>query len=265
MEALIGDPINTVVDQEAVLLLYHYGFTQLYGASAKYIGNLIDGKSELLRQIVEFEDYQKSVPQLQYAAPEDVPNDQTDLGSGSRPSEADHGRGSSKRTAKVFAPGGMQYDLPESERAPEKPNIDLRPRSERVGASAKSVPQPPAATAPSHGHNRLLPKRCHRQAHQQRGIRLLHLYHQECKPREEGTTRIHLTKGPPVTPHNRHKPQSTLSWTNGEAGGTKNHEIRVVAKGDLRAEIGQEGRTKVGLTIHDNYINEEKIWGPGVA
>ena len=145
MEALIGDPINTVVDQEAVLLLYHYGFTQLYGASAKYIGNLMDGKSELLRQIVEFEDYRKSVPQLQYTAPEDVPNDQTDLGSGSRPSEADRGRGSSKRTAKVFAPGGMQYDLPESERAPEKPNIDLRPRSERVGASAKSVPQPPAA------------------------------------------------------------------------------------------------------------------------
>ena len=145
MEALIGDPINTVVDQEAVLLLYHYGFTQLYGASAKYIGNLMDGKSELLRQIVEFEDYRKSVPQLQYTAPEDVPIDQADLGSGSRPSEADRGRGSSKRTAKVFAPGGMQYDLPESERAPEKPNIDLRPRSERVGASAKSVPQPPAA------------------------------------------------------------------------------------------------------------------------
>ena len=145
MEALIGDPINTVVDQEAVLLLYHYGFTQLYGASAKYIGNLMDGKSELLRQIVEFEDYRKSVPQLQYTAPEDVPIDQADLGSGSRPGEADRGRGSSKRTAKVFAPGGMQYDLPESERAPEKPNIDLRPRSERVGASAKSVPQPPAA------------------------------------------------------------------------------------------------------------------------
>ena len=145
MEALVGDPINTVVDQETVLLLYHYGFTQLYGASAKYIGNLIDGKSELLRQIVEFEDYRKSVPQLQYTAPEDTPNDQADLGSGSRPSEADHGKESSKRTAKVFAPGGMQYDLPESERAPEKPNIDLRPRSERVGASAKSVPQPPAA------------------------------------------------------------------------------------------------------------------------
>ena len=39
--------------------------------------------------------------------------------------------GSSKKTAKVFAPGGVKYDLPESERAPEKPNIDLRPRSER--------------------------------------------------------------------------------------------------------------------------------------
>jgi len=145
MEALIGDPINTVVDQEAVLLLYQYGFTQLYGASAKYISNLMDGKSELSRQIVEFEDYRKSIPQLQYAAPEETHHDQANLGSGSRPSEAAHGKESSKKTARVFAPGGMQYDLPESERGAEKPNIDLRPRSERVGASAKSVPQPPAA------------------------------------------------------------------------------------------------------------------------
>ena len=145
MEALIGDPINTVVDQETVLLLYQYGFTQLYGASAKYLSNMIDGKSNLSRQIVEFEDYRKSVPQLQFAAPDEATHDQADLGSGSRPSEAARDVGYSKKTAKVFAPGGVKYDLPESERAPEKPNIDLRPRSERVGASAKAVPQPPAA------------------------------------------------------------------------------------------------------------------------
>ena len=145
MEALVGDPINTVVDQETVLLLYQYGFTQLYGASAKYLSNMIDGKSNLSRQIVEFEDYRESVPQLQFAAPDEATHDQADLGSGSRPSEAARDVGSSKKTAKVFAPGGVKYDLPESERAPEKPNIDLRPRSERVGASAKTVPQPPAA------------------------------------------------------------------------------------------------------------------------
>ena len=149
----------------------------------------------------------KSVPQLQYTAPEDVPNDQADLGSGSRPSEADHGKESSTRTAKVFAPGGMQYDLPESERAPEKPNIDLRPRSERGKGQVPNLCL--NHQRPSHGHNRLLPKRCHRQAHQQRGIRLLHLYRQECKPKEEGIIHMHLTKE--VTPHNRHKPQSTLS------------------------------------------------------
>ena len=145
MEALVGDPINTVVDQETVLLLNQYGFTQLYGASAKYLSNMIDGKSNLSRQIVEFEDYRKSVPQLQFAPPEEATHDKADLGSGSRPSEAARDVGSSKKTAKVFAPGGVKYDLPESERAPEKPNIDLRPRSERVGASAKAVPKPPAA------------------------------------------------------------------------------------------------------------------------
>ena len=145
MEALVGDPINTVVDQETVLLLYQYGFTQLYGASAKYLSNMIDGKSNLSRQIVEFEDYRKSVPQLQFAPPEEATHEKADLGSGSRPSEAARDVGSSKKTAKVFAPGGVKYDLPESERAPEKPNIDLRPRSERVGASAKAVPKPPAA------------------------------------------------------------------------------------------------------------------------
>eukprot|EP00434_Breviolum_minutum_P045082 symbB.v1.2.040345.t1/scaffold7158.1/size12989/1 len=138
MEALIGDPINTVVDQETVLLLYQYGFTQLYGASAKYLSNMIDGRANLSRQIVEFEDYRKSVPQLQFTAPDEATHDQADLGSGSRPSEAARDVGSSKKTAKVFGAGGVKYDLPESERAPEKPNIDLRPRSERVGASAKA-------------------------------------------------------------------------------------------------------------------------------
>ena len=241
MEALIGDPINTVVDQEAVLLLYHYGFTQLYGASAKYIGNLMDGKSELLRQIVEFEDYRKSVPQLQYTAPEDVPNDQADLGSGSRPSEADHGKESSKRTAKVFAPGGMQYDLPESERAPEKPNIDLRPRSERVGGKcqicASTTSGQVTATIACSQSDAIVKLINSEASASSTSIT------KNAKPKEEG----HNTYT--IWPRDRQwhrtivtKPQSTLSWTNGEAGGTKTHKTRVAARGDLSAETGREGQ-----------------------
>ena len=148
MEALVGDPTNTVVDQETVLLLHQYGFTELYGLSAKYISNMVEGKSELSRQIVENEDYRKSVPQLKHAEPDPKgePHDQGDLGSGSRPSEAAHGGEKfSTKAPKVYGPGGMQYDPPKSDKPKEKPNVDLRPKSESVGASAKSMPQPPAA------------------------------------------------------------------------------------------------------------------------
>ena len=267
MEALIGDPINTVVDQEAVLLLYQYGFTQLYGASAKYISNLMDGKSGLSRQIVEFEDYRKSIPQLQYAAPEEAHHDQADLGSGSRPSEAAHDKESSKKTAKVFALGGMQYDLPESERAPEKPNIDLRPRSERVGASAKSVPQPPVAKSrPQSPAPKAMPSSSTSATRHPPPPPLSPRTQAEGgKPRGGGIAPMQPIKVPPVTLHNRHRPQSTLSWTNGEVGGTKNVRIKVAARGDLRVAIGQEGQTEVGVTIHGNYIIEEKVWEPGVA
>ena len=151
MEALVGDPTNTVVDQETVLLLYQYGFTELYGMSAKYISNMMEGKSELSRQIVEYEDYRKSVPQLQFAEPDprEEPHDQADLGSGSRPNEAAHDKEFSTNAPKVYGPGGMQYDPPKSDTPKEKPSVDLRPKSESVGASAKSVPQPPAAKSPS--------------------------------------------------------------------------------------------------------------------
>ena len=39
------------------------------------------------------------------------------------------------------------------------------------------------------------------------------------------------------------------------------HKIRVVARGDQKAEIGRGEQTEieVGLIIHDNYIMEEKI------
>ena len=39
------------------------------------------------------------------------------------------------------------------------------------------------------------------------------------------------------------------------------HKIRVVARGDQRAEVGRGGmiEIEVGLTIHDSHIMEEKI------
>ena len=148
MEALIGDPTNGIVDQETVLLLHQYGFTELHGLSAKCIKNLTEGKSELFRQIVENEGYRKSVPQLKYAEPEPKgePHDQSDLGSGSRPSEAAHGGEEIPTTTpKVYGPGGVQYDPPKPDEPMEKPNVDLRPKSESVGASAKPKSQPPAS------------------------------------------------------------------------------------------------------------------------
>ena len=39
----------------------------------------------------------------------------------------------------------MSYDLPQADEPMEKPNVDLRPRSESVGASAKPKPRPPAS------------------------------------------------------------------------------------------------------------------------
>ena len=147
MEALVGDPTNTVVDQETVLLLNQYGFNDLYGPSRKYLQNLIDGKAELHRKIVENEDYRSSIPQLKHAQPDpsEIPHEQDDLGSGSRPSEAAR-ENVEKPTAtpKVYGPGGVSYDPPKADEPMEKPNIDLRPRSESVGASAKPKSRPPA-------------------------------------------------------------------------------------------------------------------------
>ena len=88
MEALVGDPLNTITDQEVVLLLNQYGFTDLHGPSGKYLYNLQRGRAEFYRQIVDNEDYQKVVPQLKYAAydPNESTGAQESYGSGSRPS-----------------------------------------------------------------------------------------------------------------------------------------------------------------------------------
>ena len=176
----------------------------LYGVSGKYLKNLIEGKAEACtRQIVENEDYRKSVPQLKYAEPDptEVPHDQGDPGSGSRPSEAAHDYASAPTSApKVFGPGGVQYDPPKPDEPMEKPNVDLRPRSGSVGASAKPKAQPAApksqpqspAPKPMPSSGLLLDDHLH------------HLYQPGDKMRVELKARTQLILVPQMSLHNLH-------------------------------------------------------------
>lgn len=141
-----------MVDQEVVLLLNQYGFSDLHGPSGKYLRNLKDGKAELHRQIVENEDYQKMVPQLKRSAhePKDAPHEQDSYGSDSRPSESAHVHYKPPgKSPKVFAPGGVSYDPPKPDEPMENPNAPQRPSSSNVGASAKHPAKArPASPAP---------------------------------------------------------------------------------------------------------------------
>lgn len=65
MEALVGEPINKELDQEVVLLLHQYNFSDLRGPNRDYLLNLRHGRAKLHRQTVENEDYAKKIPQLQ--------------------------------------------------------------------------------------------------------------------------------------------------------------------------------------------------------
>ena len=60
VEALVGDPTNQEVDQEITLILYTYGFDQIYGKNGDLLRNLLQGRSKLARQLVENENYQRS-------------------------------------------------------------------------------------------------------------------------------------------------------------------------------------------------------------
>ena len=239
----------------------NYGFSDLYGVSGKYLKNLIE---EPVRQIVENEDYRKSVPQLKYAEPDptEVPHDQGDPGSGSRPSEAAHDYASAPTSApKVFGPGGVQYDPPKPDGPMEKPNVDLRPRSGSVGASAKPKAQPAApksqpqspAPKPMPSSGLLLDDHLH------------HLYQPGDKMRVELKARTQLILVPQMSLHNLHKLQLILSqpikW-----GGNETTGIRaVVEEGPEEAEVVQDVPTEIGNTFPENYIIAEKTREPGVA
>lgn len=151
MEALVGDPMNILVDQEVVLLLNQYGFSDLDGPSGKYLRNLKRGTAELHRQIVENEDYQRMVPQLKHAAhdPKDASQEKDSYGSGSRPRELTGAQAQNPgKSPRVFAPGGVSYEPPKSDKPAERPEVTLRPNSANVGASAKHLakarPESPA-------------------------------------------------------------------------------------------------------------------------
>ena len=152
--ALVGDPTNQEVDQEITLILNHYGFDQIYGKNGDLLRNLKDGRSKLSRQIVENENYRRSLPQLKFETKVGQP-EQEKPGSHPRPesqAKADYEQPSKPPT--VFGPGGKSYE-PANDDPMGRPEVDLKPRSGRsedVGATAKAhatkarppIPEPKA-------------------------------------------------------------------------------------------------------------------------
>ena len=137
MEALVGDPTNQEVDQEITLILNHYGFTEIYGENGEIFKRLRDGRAKLTRQLVENEDYQRSLPQLQYA-PDTTQPEQQDPGSNTRPGdEAKAEFEQPSRPATVFGPGGVSYE-PTRDDPMGRPEVELKPRSGTIGATPKS-------------------------------------------------------------------------------------------------------------------------------
>lgn len=147
MEALVGDPLVNKgdIDQELVLIMNQYGLNNFLGPARTMLKNLQEGKSQLLRQLIDNENYAPYIPQLKYAPPQTTDSQsQSAQGSDLRP-KGKHGKGHSKsfREPTVYGPGGKSYDLPPRE----------RPESSQTGASAKahaakarpdtSRPQPP--------------------------------------------------------------------------------------------------------------------------
>ena len=158
VEALVGDPTNQEVDQEITLILYTYGFDQIYGKNGDLLRNLLQGRSKLARQLVENENYQRSIPQLKFETKVSQP-EQEKPGSHPRPesrAKADFEQPS--RPPTVFGPGGKTYETANDDPM-GRPEVDLKPRSGRsedVGATAKahaakarpSIPEPKAMPDP---------------------------------------------------------------------------------------------------------------------
>ena len=147
MEALVGDPTNQEVDQEITLILNHYGFTEIYGKNGELFKRLKSGRAKLTRQLVENEDYRQSLPQLLHApgaaqAQPEEPGPDTRPGDDKR---AEYSQPSRPPTA--FAPGGVSYE-PTRDDPMGRPEVELKPRSETVGATPKAHASKARPTAP---------------------------------------------------------------------------------------------------------------------
>lgn len=125
---LIGGINAPDPDQESVLLLlYQYGFKDLHGPAKKIAENLMSGKSNLSRHLVENEDYRPLSPQLR-DADYDVTkqHDEQTSGSVNRP---DHSSSASEYpTAGMpteFGPKGFAEESTERKRQ-RQPNTDFQ-------------------------------------------------------------------------------------------------------------------------------------------
>lgn len=143
MEALVAVPTNQPgdVDQELVLILNQYGLSNFHETSLETFKNLNDGRSQLLRQLIDNEDYSRNIPQLKYAPPTATEaQSQGSHGSDLRPGDSPRQQQTrSSRDPTVHAPGGKSYDPPPRPKT-EKPKYDQQPESSQVGASAKAHP-----------------------------------------------------------------------------------------------------------------------------
>ena len=116
MEALVGDPLVNKgdIDQELVLIMNQYGLNNFLGPARIMLKNLQEGKSQLLRQLIDNENYPLYIPQLKYA-PQQTTDSQSQSAQGSdlRP-KGKHGKGHSKsfREPTVYGPGKKSHNLP---------------------------------------------------------------------------------------------------------------------------------------------------------
>ena len=145
MEALVGDPLNKDTDQEACVVLNHYGFIGLFGAAGVAMRNLKSGHAKMQRQLIEGENYSRSLPQLEFIQPAE----EETTGSGNRPGEESEAQ--SSNAPRVYAPGGKSYE-PSKEGPPHGSKGESKRSSANVGATpkahaAKARPGAPAAKA----------------------------------------------------------------------------------------------------------------------
>ena len=254
MEALIGEPTNQDADQELVLILNQYGLNNLHGFSSDVLKNMKEGRAQLLRQLIDNEDYSINSPQLKYAppAPSDLP-DQNIFGSDTRPKNASscsQARSSGEPT--VYAPGGQSYDPPKQDRKQRSPKMI----QDQKAVGSVRVPK---HTQPKHDLRHPRRNQC---LHLKDDNLLIHHLLKECKKRGERILHMLRTQTLPMSQVNHHNNQSTLARVRkavveGEAHSGQEMDIghnnipEVVVEEDGRDAIRVDGNTAVnGRSIY---------------